>query len=137
MNLHIAHLYGDEVHHVYESVFKGFARALRQACAPDPRESGGDGTPFIGEQVAALVGLLAQDAVLTQKREMPGDACGELRLRSAGAQRRPAEHLLESAVGDPADGEARVGQREEQLAVLAGDAQRASFCHAGNRCARS
>lgn len=40
MNLHIRHLYGDEVHHAYEAVFKGFARALRMACEPDPRDSG-------------------------------------------------------------------------------------------------
>jgi imidazoleglycerol-phosphate dehydratase len=40
MNLHIAHLYGAEPHHAYESVFKGVARALRMACARDPRETG-------------------------------------------------------------------------------------------------
>ncbi len=40
LNLHIQHLYGDEVHHAYESVFKGFARALRLAIEPDPRETG-------------------------------------------------------------------------------------------------
>lgn len=40
MNLHIAHLYGEEPHHAYESVFKGVARALRTACAADPRERG-------------------------------------------------------------------------------------------------
>lgn len=40
MNLHIAHLYGDEVHHAYESVFKAVARALRTAVERDPRETG-------------------------------------------------------------------------------------------------
>ncbi len=40
MNLHIAHLYGQEPHHAYESVFKGVARALRTACARDPRAHG-------------------------------------------------------------------------------------------------
>ena len=40
MNLHIHHLYGDDVHHAYESVFKGFARAMRSAVAHDPRELG-------------------------------------------------------------------------------------------------
>jgi imidazoleglycerol-phosphate dehydratase len=40
MNLHVAHLYGKDPHHAYESVFKAVARALRQACAPDPREKG-------------------------------------------------------------------------------------------------
>ncbi len=38
MNLHIAHLYGDEPHHAYESVFKGFAKALRFAVEKDPRD---------------------------------------------------------------------------------------------------
>ena len=40
MNLHIAQLYADDVHHAYESVFKGVARALRMAVAIDPREKG-------------------------------------------------------------------------------------------------
>ncbi len=40
MNLHIRQVYGDEAHHVCEAVFKGFARALRVAVEPDPRESG-------------------------------------------------------------------------------------------------
>lgn len=40
MNLHVRQLYGDDVHHAYESVFKGVARALRMACALDPREKG-------------------------------------------------------------------------------------------------
>ncbi|MDA0323318.1 MAG: imidazoleglycerol-phosphate dehydratase HisB [Verrucomicrobia bacterium] len=40
MNLHIAQLYGKDVHHAVESVFKGVARALRQACAKDPRVKG-------------------------------------------------------------------------------------------------
>ena len=38
LNLHVRQIYGDEVHHAYESVFKGLARALRQACEADPRE---------------------------------------------------------------------------------------------------
>jgi len=40
MNLHIRHLYGDEVHHAYESVFKGFARAIRMAATRDSRDTG-------------------------------------------------------------------------------------------------
>ncbi len=40
MNLHIAHLYGKEPHHAYESVFKGVAKALRYACERDPRARG-------------------------------------------------------------------------------------------------
>jgi imidazoleglycerol-phosphate dehydratase len=38
MNLHIEQILGKEAHHAYESVFKGLARALRTACARDPRE---------------------------------------------------------------------------------------------------
>lgn len=40
MNLHVAQLYGREPHHAYESVFKALARALREAAARDPRETG-------------------------------------------------------------------------------------------------
>jgi len=40
MNLHIDQLYGSEAHHAYESMFKAFARALRNACTRDPRETG-------------------------------------------------------------------------------------------------
>ena len=40
MNLHIRQLYGDDVHHAYEAVFKGVARALYMACARDPRVAG-------------------------------------------------------------------------------------------------
>jgi len=40
MNLHIEQPYGEDVHHVYEAMFKGVARALYMACARDPRVSG-------------------------------------------------------------------------------------------------
>ena len=40
MNLHIKLMYGEEPHHAYESVFKATARALRIACAKDPRVKG-------------------------------------------------------------------------------------------------
>ena len=40
MNLHIGQLYGDDVHHAYESVFKSVARALRMACERDDRVRG-------------------------------------------------------------------------------------------------
>jgi len=40
MNLHAAQLYGHDPHHAYESVFKGLARALKMACARDPRVRG-------------------------------------------------------------------------------------------------
>lgn len=40
MNLHIRQFYGNDPHHAYEAVFKGLARALRMACAIDPRVRG-------------------------------------------------------------------------------------------------
>ena len=40
MNLHIAHLYGQEPHHALESVFKGVAKALLAACTRNPRIKG-------------------------------------------------------------------------------------------------
>lgn len=39
-NIHLRQIYGDEAHHVCEGFFKSFARALRTAVAPDPREKG-------------------------------------------------------------------------------------------------
>lgn len=40
MNLHILNEYGDENHHIVESVFKAFARAMRMAVEHDPRDEG-------------------------------------------------------------------------------------------------
>lgn len=40
MNIHLREIYGDETHHVCEGMFKAFARAMRQAIALDPRETG-------------------------------------------------------------------------------------------------
>ena len=40
LNLHVAQFYGAEAHHAAESIFKALARALRAACAIDPRERG-------------------------------------------------------------------------------------------------
>ena len=40
LNLHIRLLAGGEVHHIFEAVFKGLARALEQAVSIDPRENG-------------------------------------------------------------------------------------------------
>jgi imidazoleglycerol-phosphate dehydratase len=40
LDLHITKQYGRSPHHVVEAVFKGLARALREAVAIDPRESG-------------------------------------------------------------------------------------------------
>jgi imidazoleglycerol-phosphate dehydratase len=37
MNLHIRLVEGEEVHHVFEAVFKGFAKALDMASSLDPR----------------------------------------------------------------------------------------------------
>jgi imidazoleglycerol-phosphate dehydratase len=39
--LHIENLYGENSHHIVETCFKGLARALRQAIAPDERLEGG------------------------------------------------------------------------------------------------
>lgn len=39
-NVHVEVLYGRDGHHVAEAVFKGLARALRQACERDPRVKG-------------------------------------------------------------------------------------------------
>lgn len=40
MNLHASLIYGKNSHHISEALFKGLARALRQAWAVDPRETG-------------------------------------------------------------------------------------------------
>ena len=37
MNLHVQVPYGDNSHHIAEAIFKAFAKALRQAIAPDAR----------------------------------------------------------------------------------------------------
>jgi imidazoleglycerol-phosphate dehydratase len=39
-NVHIELLYGRDGHHIAEAIFKGLARALRQACEDDPRVTG-------------------------------------------------------------------------------------------------
>ena len=38
--VHIENLYGNNAHHMAESCFKAFARALRHACESDPRAEG-------------------------------------------------------------------------------------------------
>ncbi len=40
MTLHINMLAEGETHHIFESIFKGFARALREAVSIDPNETG-------------------------------------------------------------------------------------------------
>lgn len=40
MNLHIHQLYGKDVHHAYESIFKALAISMRMACARDARVKG-------------------------------------------------------------------------------------------------
>ena len=40
VNLHVKLLAGGEIHHIFEAVFKGLARALEQAVSIDPREKG-------------------------------------------------------------------------------------------------
>jgi imidazoleglycerol-phosphate dehydratase len=39
-NIHVEVLYGRDGHHIAEAVFKGLARALREACERDPRVKG-------------------------------------------------------------------------------------------------
>jgi imidazoleglycerol-phosphate dehydratase len=39
--LHIENIYGENSHHIVESCFKGLARSLREAVAPDDRLDGG------------------------------------------------------------------------------------------------
>lgn len=39
-NIHLEVLYGKNTHHKIEALFKAFARAMRQACEPDPRVKG-------------------------------------------------------------------------------------------------
>ncbi|HUO88444.1 MAG TPA: imidazoleglycerol-phosphate dehydratase HisB [Rhizomicrobium sp.] len=51
--LHIENLYGANSHHIVETCFKGTARALRQAVAPDERLEGG---------VASTKGSLSEKA---------------------------------------------------------------------------
>jgi len=40
MNLHVEILYGRDAHHMAESIFKGLAKAVDQACQIDPRVQG-------------------------------------------------------------------------------------------------
>ena len=40
LTLHIEQLYGANNHHIIEGIFKGFARAMRQAVELDPRKDG-------------------------------------------------------------------------------------------------
>ena len=39
-NIHVELLYGRDGHHIAEAIFKGLARALREACERDPRVKG-------------------------------------------------------------------------------------------------
>jgi imidazoleglycerol-phosphate dehydratase len=40
VNMHINLAYGSNLHHIIEAIFKGFGRALDEACQKDPRISG-------------------------------------------------------------------------------------------------
>jgi imidazoleglycerol-phosphate dehydratase len=40
ITLHVENLYGENNHHIAETCYKGLARALRSAVAPDPRQAG-------------------------------------------------------------------------------------------------
>jgi len=39
-NIHVELLYGRDGHHIAEAIFKGLARAMREACEKDPRVKG-------------------------------------------------------------------------------------------------
>ena len=39
ITLHVDNLYGENTHHIVESCYKGLARALREAAAPDARQA--------------------------------------------------------------------------------------------------
>jgi len=49
ITLHIELLYGENNHHIIEAIFKGFARAMRQAVELDPRK---------GEAIPSTKGML-------------------------------------------------------------------------------
>lgn len=49
MTLHVRYLAGDNLHHIIESIFKSFARALDEAKQKDPR---------LGDSVASTKGVL-------------------------------------------------------------------------------
>lgn len=40
ITLHVENVYGENNHHIAETCYKGLARALRAAIAPDPRQAG-------------------------------------------------------------------------------------------------
>jgi imidazoleglycerol-phosphate dehydratase len=40
ITLHVEQLYGENNHHICEGIYKGFARAMRQAVTLDPRKAG-------------------------------------------------------------------------------------------------
>jgi imidazoleglycerol-phosphate dehydratase len=40
ITLHVEQLYGENNHHICEGIYKGFARAMRQAVSLDPRKAG-------------------------------------------------------------------------------------------------
>jgi len=49
ITLHVENLYGENNHHIVESCFKAFARALRRAVEPDER---------LGDAYASTKGVL-------------------------------------------------------------------------------
>jgi len=54
ITLHIELLYGQNNHHIIEGIFKGFARAMRQAVELDPRK---------GEAIPSTKGLLGKGSL--------------------------------------------------------------------------
>ena len=63
ITLHIELLYGQNNHHIIEGIFKGFARAMRQAVELDPRK---------GEAIPSTKGLLGKGSL----GGSPGDSLG-------------------------------------------------------------
>lgn len=54
ITLHIELMYGQNNHHIAESIFKGFARAMRQAVELDPRK---------GDAIPSTKGLLGKGSI--------------------------------------------------------------------------
>ena len=54
ITLHVQLLYGQNNHHVCEAIYKGFARAMRQAVELDPRK---------GEAIPSTKGLLGKGSL--------------------------------------------------------------------------
>ena len=70
ITLHIELLYGQNNHHIIEGIFKGFARAMRQAVERDPRKGGAI------PSTKGLLGSGSLDASLTGEDHPDSDSLG-------------------------------------------------------------